>query len=81
MLADKKYEKLFQFETFDLKDRRDFKEFENIEDENWLDKFDKDKKKAEYGQFWFKEHDGVVLALNLEENLIDEEIEKEGVPV
>ena len=37
--------------------------------------------KAEFGQFWFKEHDGVVLALNLEDNLIDKEIEKEGVPI
>ena len=27
----------------------------------------------------FKENDGVILALNLEENLLDEEIEKEGI--
>ena len=34
---------------------------------------------SEYGKFWFKENDGVILALNLEENLLDEEIEKEGI--
>ena len=66
MLADKKYQKLFQFETLDLKDKRDFKE-KDLRNDDWLEKFDDVIKKAEYGKFWFKEHDGVVLALNLKE--------------